>query len=191
MPGTLPADVLAEWTSRAHTSSGADICIRPLRPDDRVREIGFINSLSETSRYFRLFTPLKFLPPHLLDQFMDVDYDRRMAFVATTLRDGVEEFVGIARYGETDQRDTAELGVTVTDAWQRRGIARLLINELIRFARSRGFRCLNGMVLPDNHRMLALAASLGFLVRYDPAEHLMHISRDLSVPAAPAAGSAT
>lgn len=53
---------------------GVEICIRPLRADDREREVAFINSLSERSRYFRLFTPLRFLPPHLLDQLMEIDY---------------------------------------------------------------------------------------------------------------------
>jgi RimJ/RimL family protein N-acetyltransferase len=182
MSAALPADLVAEWTSQAHTKRGEPICIRPLRPGDRVREIAFIDSLSERTRYLRVLTPLKYLPPHLLDQFMDVDYDRRMAFAATIAQHGVEEFVGIARYGATDRRDTAEIGVTVTDAWQRRGIARALLNELIRYARHRGFRRLTGVVLPENHAMLAFARRAGFEIRYDPAEHLMCINCDLTTP---------
>jgi RimJ/RimL family protein N-acetyltransferase len=177
-------DILAEWTSKARTSRGQEICIRPLRADDRVREIGFLNSLSPNTTYFRLLTPLRYLSRHLLDQFMDVDYDQRMAFVATVMLDGVEEFVGLARYGSTEERDEAELGITVTDAWQRCGIARLLIRELIRFATFRGIRRLTGIVLPENERMLALAADLGFRAHYVADDRLMHISLDLSRPAA-------
>jgi RimJ/RimL family protein N-acetyltransferase len=173
------ADILAQWTLTVQTRDGLSVCIRPLRPDDRQREIEFINSLSERSRYFRLMAPLKFLPPHLLEQLMDIDYGRRMALVATVERGGVEQFVAVARYGATDRPDTAELGITVTDAWQRRGIARLLVAELIRYARSQGFRALTGLVLPENFRMLALAKSLGFTSSYDPAEHAMRISLDL------------
>jgi hypothetical protein len=33
--------------------------------------------------------------------------------------------VTAARHGETDRPDTVEIGVTVTDRWQRHGIARL------------------------------------------------------------------
>lgn len=175
----LPIELLATWTSCVRTSDGQPIVIRPLRADDRAREIAFINSLSERTRYFRLFAPLKTLSPHLLDQLMDIDYDRRMALVATVLRDGVEEFVGIARYAQTDQPATAELGVTVTDAWQRRGIARMLILELMRFAEFRGFRRLVGSVLPENNAMLAFAADVGFDVRYEPTERLMHISHEV------------
>ena len=180
MCSSPPVELSKKWTSCVRTRSDVEICIRPLRPDDRQREIAFINSLSEQSRYFRLFTPFKFLPPHLIDQLMDVDYERRMAFVATVERDGVEEFVGIARYGETEQQGAAELGVTVADSSQRCGIARLLVTQLMRFARWRGLSRLTGVVLADNRAMLALAASLGFHASYDPAQHLVVISRELA-----------
>jgi acetyltransferase len=175
-----PAEFLEKWTSSVRTRTGARIRIRPLRPDDRGREIAFIESLSERSRYFRLFTPLKVLPPHLLDQLMDIDYRRRMAFVATVEHGGVEEFVGIARYGEMDLPGDAELGITVTDAWQHRGVARLLIAELMRFARSSGIQRLAGLVLPDNQPMIALARCMGFHTSYDQVQHLVSISRDLT-----------
>ena len=180
MCSSPPVELSKKWTSCVRTRSDVEICIRPLRPDDRQREIAFINSLSEQSRYFRLFTPFKFLPPHLIDQLMDVDYERRMAFVATVERDGVEEFVGIARYGETEQQGAAELGVTVADSSQRCGIARLLVTQLMRFARWRGLSRLTGVVLAENRAMLALAASLGFHASYDPAQHLVVISRELA-----------
>lgn len=167
------------WTSQSSTRSGVRLCIRPLRPDDREREIEFINSLSERTRYYRLMTPLKFLPPHLLDRLMDIDYDRRMAFVATVEKDGREQFVGIARYGDTDRPDSVELGVTVTDSWQRCGIARLLIAELLRFARWRGIRHIEGIVLHDNRPMIELAKSLGFHAQHDFAQHVVVISHSL------------
>jgi acetyltransferase len=175
----MTADLLASWTSQSSARDGTRLCIRPLRPDDREREIEFINSLSERSRYFRLMTPLKFLPPHLIDRLMDIDYDRRMAFVATIEREGREQFVGLARYGETDRANCVELGITVTDQWQRHGIARLLIAELTRFARWRGVRCMEGIVLHDNLAMIELAKSLGFHATHDYAQRVVVISRSL------------
>ena len=87
--------------------------------------------------------------------------------------------VGVARYGETDEPGIAELGVSVADAWQRSGIASLLIQQLVRYAQAQGLRRLIGSVLPDNLAMIALARRLAFTVRYDPAQHLFQISRDL------------
>jgi acetyltransferase len=156
------------------------VCIRPLRPDDREREIAFGASLSQRSRYLRLLSPLRALPPRLLDQFMNVDGDRRMALVATTTSVGSEEFVGIARYCAASKSTTAELGVAVTDAWQRCGIASLLIKLLLRFAKAHGFDRIEGFVLPENVPMLALARQLGFSVGYSSSERLMHIAYGLS-----------
>ena len=143
------------------------------------REIEFINSLSERTLFYRLMTPLKFLPPHLLDRLMDIDYDRRMAFVASAVPEGCERFVALARYGETDSPDTVELGITVSDRWQRTGIARLLIAELLRFAQWRGIRKVEGIVLPDNLPMIELAKALGFHAAHDYAQHLVVISKSL------------
>jgi acetyltransferase len=172
-----PVPPLDEWTWVTVDRVGAAIKIRPLRADDEQREIAFIGSLSERTRFFRMFTPLRFLSPELLSQFMNVDYDRRMALVATVGNAETETFVGVARYGPTDRPEQAELGVTVADAWQRRGIATLLIRALLRFAREHGFRELAGIVLPDNHAMLALARRLGFRIEHDGAEHVMKICR--------------
>lgn len=183
----MPADAsnssaapsFADWTTDVQLADGRVLRIRPLLPDDRERERDFIQSLSERTRYLRLFAPLRFLPPHLLDQLMDIDYDRRMALVATVQNNGKEEFVGVARYAEADEPDTAELGITVTDNYQRRGIARILMRELARYARTRGFRRLIGLVLPENRPMISLAQSLGYSSNYDGTDHLVHISLNL------------
>ena len=179
----MTADLLARWTSQSRARNGVRLCIRPLRADDREREIEFINSLSERTRFYRLMTPLKFLPPHLLDRLMDIDYDRRMAFIATTEEDGCQKFIGVARYGETDRPDTVELGITVTDRWQRQGIAHLLVAELVRFARWRGIRRMEGIVLHDNLPMIELAKRLGFHAVHDYAQHVVVISQSLDAMA--------
>lgn len=178
------AELCRQWTYLVQTRAGVQVCIRPLRPDDREREIAFIGGLSERSRYFRLMTPLKILPRHLVDQLMDIDYAKRMAFVATVATSSGEQFVGVVRYAEGTEDGVAELAVSVSDAWHRTGIARLLVTQLIRFARSRGVQKLTGIVLPENEPMIALARSLGFTIRFDSGQHLVNIAREL--PADPA-----
>lgn len=180
MATAIDPSLLERWAIEVRSRRGAMLCIRPLRPDDREREVAYLNALSERSRYFRLFTPFRVLPRHLIDRLMDIDYERRMAFVATTMQDGVEQFVGVARYGEEDEPGTAEFAVSVADAWQRCGIARLLTEQLIRYAREQGVGRFVGLVLPENHAMLALARRLSFTVSFDPTQHLFCISRNLT-----------
>jgi RimJ/RimL family protein N-acetyltransferase len=159
---------------------GSPIYVRPLRAEDRELERKFIASLSETTRFFRMLAPLRHLPPDLLDRFMDLDGNRRMALVATTRKNGKARFIGVARYGATDREGEAEVGVTVTDEWQRQGVAMLLMETLIRCAAERGFQRLVGWVLPENFRMLALARRLGFHIRFEPGEKLFRIEKTLA-----------
>ncbi len=173
------------WTSYCTARNGIQICIRPLRRDDREREVAFIQSLSEETRYLRFMSPLRFLPEHLLDQLVSIDYSQTMAFVATVGKAGKEEFVGLARYGRTDVADAAELGITVTDRWQRQGVARALLEPLIQYAAGQGFRRIIGWVLYDNHPMLELARTSGFNVRLAPQRGGMEIERVLVTTASP------
>jgi len=168
------------WIKDVDAPGGGKVRIRPLRPDDRAREVAFIESLSAQTRLRRMHAPLKILEPHLLNRLMDVDHDLRMAFVATVDRDkGEEKFVGVARYGAHSDRSTAEMAITVTDAWQRHGVGRQLLGQLMRYASARGIRSMYGHVLPDNHPMIALARGAGFRVSWDSREKLVRVEREL------------
>lgn len=167
------------WKTSRTLRDGTRVCIRPLWRDDRGREIVFIESLSEQTRYFRMMAPLRYLSKHLLEQLMNVDYSQSMAFAATIGEGDAERFVGLARYGKTDQPDTVELAITVTDQWQRHGIARELIEHLVRFATAQGYRRMIGWVLYDNHRMLKLARACGFKIRIAPEHGALEIVRNL------------
>ena len=174
------------WTTSRTLHDGVTIRIRPLWSADRAREVAFIESLSERTRFFRMMAPLRFLSKHLLDQLMDIDYSHSMAFVATLGEGDAERFVGIARYGRTDQPDVVEFAITVADEWQRHGIARQLIEHLVRFAAARGHRRMIGWVMYDNHRMIALARACGFKVRMAPEHGTLEVVRDLEGVTAPA-----
>jgi acetyltransferase len=58
----------------------------------------------------------------------------------------------------------------VADAWQRRGVARVLMRGLIVCAKRRGFGRLSGTVLRVNEPMIAFVRSLGFVVEDDPGD---------------------
>ena len=76
--------------------------------------------------------------------------------------------------------ESVEFGVTVSDAWQRRGVARVLMEHLMRYAAWRGFKRMCGFVLPENAPMLALARTLGFHVSFGDGDGLMHVSKALA-----------
>jgi acetyltransferase len=99
-----------------------------------------------------------------------VDYDRELALVAIAAPDdgGPQAFVGVARYIANPDRASAEFAVVVADAWQRRGVARVLMRGLIVCAKRRGLERLEGTVLRANEPMHAFVRSLGFTIADDP-----------------------
>ncbi len=147
---------------------GISLHVRPIRPEDAEMERAFVHGLSEQSRYFRFFYQLHELTPAMLARFTQVDYDREMALVAVDESGAVPAIVGVARYITIGDRASAEFAVVVADAWQGRGVARLLMTRLMECAKSRGLEHLEGAVLRSNSRMLKFVADLGSTQRDDP-----------------------
>ncbi|MDX8047899.1 GNAT family N-acetyltransferase [Lentzea sp. BCCO 10_0798] len=107
--------------------------------------------LSARSRYLRFHSPTPRLTASARRVLTDVDGERHGAVCATVGGDPI----GIARVIKTGECG-AEIAVAVIDLWQRRGVGRLLLEELTSIAARMGVAELHGNVLPDNRAMLAL-----------------------------------
>lgn len=151
---------------------GSLLHVRPIRPEDAELERSFVNGLSEQTRYYRFFYRLTELTPAMLARFTQVDYDRELALVALAPEPGAstQVFVGVGRYVANPDQVSAEFAVVVADAWQRRGVARVLMRGLIVCAKRRGFERLSGSILRVNEPMLAFVRSLGFTLDDDPED---------------------
>jgi acetyltransferase len=149
---------------------GTPLQIRPIRPEDAVLERAFVDGLSEQTRYFRFFYRIAELTPAMLMRFTQVDYDRELALVALTIaEDGnAQSFVGVARYVANPDRTSAEFALVVADAWQRRGVGKVLMRGLIVCARRRGLERLTGTILRANEAMLEFVRPFGFSLDSDP-----------------------
>ena len=100
------------------------------------------------------------LPEAALKQAAEVDHEDHEALVAVPLLS--PEIVGECRFVRwPDQPDTAELGVTVLDSWQGRGLGSALLARLSERALEVGIGYFTAEVLAENRPMLALLAGLG------------------------------
>jgi len=135
-----------------------------------VLEQAFVHGLSEQTRYYRFFYRLNELTPPMLARFTQVDYDRELALVALANVATTAAFVGVARYIANPDRTSAEFAVVVADAWQRRGVGRVLMRGLLVCAKRRGFERICGTVLRVNEPMLAFVRELGFTLEDDPED---------------------
>ena len=80
----------------------------------------------------------------------------------------MSRFIGIARYAHGPTGPGCEFAVAVADAWQKRGVGTILMQNLLEYAHARGIREVHGEILVDNQRMIELARWLGMKLRYHP-----------------------
>jgi acetyltransferase len=161
-----PIEMVADVSLR----DGMVLHVRPIMPEDAERERAFVHALSEQTRYFRFFYRMHELTPAMLARFTQVDYDRELALVAIDGKDTNPTFVGVARYIGNPDQESAEFAVVVADAWQNRGVARMLMERLIACAKKRGLRRLEGAVLRNNANMVRFTEGLGFVTHDDPED---------------------
>ena len=158
-----------ELVRDARLADGTTIHVRPIRPEDAELERAFVAGLSDETRYFRFFYRLHELTPAMLARFTQIDYDREMALVGVADDEGRPAFAAVARYTMNPDQESAEFAVVVADRWQKRGVARVLMERLIECAGRRGIARLEGTVLRANHAMLRFCERLGFALRDDPS----------------------
>jgi RimJ/RimL family protein N-acetyltransferase len=140
--------------------SGDVVRIRQIRPDDAPALVRAYADLGEQSRYRRFFTAMPALPEATLKAAVEVDHTDHEALVAVPLLSA--EIVGECRFIRLPgQPDTAEVGVTVLDAWQGRGLGSALLARLSERALESGIEYFTAEVLAENRTMLALLPSLG------------------------------
>jgi RimJ/RimL family protein N-acetyltransferase len=134
---------------------GSQVLIRQVRASDAAAVADGFASLSTRSRWQRFLAPKARLSAAELRYLTDVDHYDHEAIGAATL-DG--RGVGIARYirSRHDPR-SAEIAVTVVDAWQGRGLGTELTRRLTRRARHAGIERFTALVSYEN------AAAAGLL----------------------------
>jgi RimJ/RimL family protein N-acetyltransferase len=159
-PGAEPSGYPRELEREVALKDGAQVRIRPIRPDDKDRLVDLYDRLSRHTAYQRFFSVMRRLPPDWAQILATVDYRRRLALVAEPEGRRRVELAGVGRYEPTDQEDTAEVALVVEDGWQSRGLGTVLFQGILDAAGARGLRRFVAYVLADNGRMLHLLARL-------------------------------
>jgi acyl-CoA synthetase (NDP forming)/GNAT superfamily N-acetyltransferase len=116
---------------------------------------------SAESIYLRFFAPLKTLSDKDVARFTQVDYDWRVALVATLH----EDIIGVARFDRLDAA-TAEVAFHISDAHQGKGVGSVLLEHLAAAAQERGVTKFVADVLPQNRKMIQVFTEAGYEVNY-------------------------
>lgn len=139
---------------------GHEVQLRPLDSHDRERLQRTFEGLSPDSRYSRFFMPMKELSGDELDYLVNVDHRDHEAIAA--IEPESEEILGVARYVRLRETpDRAEAAVAVIDDWQRKGLGRALLEQLVSRAREEDVSHFTAVVQADNRRAVELLSELG------------------------------
>jgi RimJ/RimL family protein N-acetyltransferase len=170
---------VAHFSTREQLRDGTPITIRALRPQDRDELVAAAGRLSPRSLYRRFFGPKRQFSKAEISYFVDIDFDRHVALVATMEERGRSIIVAGARYIVTAPGE-AEVAFIVADSWQNRGIGARLLRHLTAVAREAGITTFVADVLPDNLGMLKVFEKSGMRIRRTHQGGSVHLTMQLA-----------
>jgi GNAT superfamily N-acetyltransferase len=157
------------------------VATRRMEPDDSPALETVFAGMSAQSRYQRFLTPTPRLSASMRRALLDLS-DRHVAFVAEC--DGTA--IGIGRYVVTAPGEI-EIALDVVDAWQRRGVGRLLLERVVEAAVDAGMHRVVAIAAPDNRAVIGLARACSPGVRIEVRDRMVSLSAAL--PAASVAAA--
>ncbi|MGB8883360.1 MAG: GNAT family N-acetyltransferase [Azonexus sp.] len=141
--------------------NGLAIRIRALRPDDGERIVEAFNKLEPETIYTRFFRYKKDVSEADLKMIREMDFEHRVALVATLIENGREIVIASSSYS-VYKDTTAELAFVVEEDYQGLGIAGRLLRHLGIIARERGITTFTAEVLFQNVAMLKVFKASGW-----------------------------
>src|SRR3990172_986182 len=140
---------------------GSTVRIRPARPSDARRVEDYLIGLSPETRRLRFWSQAVNVT-ELAQRVVDVDYHDHLTLLVLAGGDR-GTMVGGAQYIRMDA-GRAELGMSVTDAYQGRGVGSILLGQMAQAALAEGVTTFVAEVLAENHRMINVFRGSGFPV---------------------------
>jgi acetyltransferase len=162
-----PTRYVSTWTMK----DGAQVTIRPIRPEDEPLMVRFHETLSERSvylRYFHLMNLEQRTTHERLTRICFIDYDREMALLAVRRNPetGESEILGVGRLMKIHGTQEAEIAALISDNFQGRGLGKELLSRLLLVAADDKITKVVADILPDNRGVMRICEKLGFTLKH-------------------------
>lgn len=139
-------------------ADGTRVVLREIRPEDKPLLSAALERLSPAANRARFLSAKSRFTQRELAYLTEVDGDRHVAYVAIHA-DDPQRLIGVGRYVRLpDDPETAEIAITVGDAFHGQGLGRRFGLLLADRARASGVRRFSASMLSDNvaaHRLFA------------------------------------
>jgi acyl-CoA synthetase (NDP forming)/GNAT superfamily N-acetyltransferase len=156
--------------------NGSTVEIRPARPGDYDAVKDMHQAMSPDNAYLRFFSLSRQAAEAEARRICREPRPGRAALLALEGR----EVVGVASYQLLDGQGTdhkeAEVAFAVADRMHHRGIATLLLEHLVWYARSHGVTTFTGQTLAENTAMLKVIADAGLPVHRQASGWVVHLA---------------
>lgn len=149
------------WETTITTKDGEELFVRPIRATDEASLQRLYYSLNDQDVFFRFMGNDKHFRHNRMQAMTVLDYDQRMAIVATKGEVGNEEIMGIARYDIDPKTKVAEVAFTVREDMRRKTIGTKLLEHISVIAKSRGAKSVRAEILARNKAMMNLFKTSG------------------------------
>ena len=171
-PGPNPALAIrpypSGWEKDVFGAAARDYHIRPIKPADIALYPEFLARISPDDLRLRFLSPRKSFSDQMLKRLTQLDYDRNMAFVALETSTGA--LAGIGRLSCDPDRAVAEYALLVRTDLQGHGLGWELLSRSSTMRKAEGIGRIEGIMLGENDRMLAMCREFGFSITLDAAD---------------------
>ncbi|MBY6190224.1 GNAT family N-acetyltransferase [Microbulbifer agarilyticus] len=162
------------WNENHYTlSDGREVLIRPVRASDGELERELIEHLSADSSRMRFLGGIGQVSRQLLQILSDNDAQHEAFIALTTAPDGTQQAVGVANFACDPDGSRCECAVVVADDWQRSGLGKYLLQDLVEAAKLDGLDEIYSVDSASNSAIDHLARELGFTCKSDPRDYTM------------------
>jgi len=158
-----PSHYITTW----NVPDGTEVLLRPMRPEDKLLSQEMLATLSEETLRNRYFG-IREITDDLVLRSCNMDYDREIVIMAEIRDHEKKMMIGGSRLIHDPDTRKGEFAILVHDDYHGVGLGAKLIDLLIGIAQDKQLDKIEGLVLSENEKMLALCRKLGFKVKPEP-----------------------
>jgi RimJ/RimL family protein N-acetyltransferase len=157
---STPVDAVQYCPKKVMLHDGSPIVIRAVCRQDALRLFAMFSRLSQQSIYQRYMGMRKFTYRDI-QALCNIDQQREMRLIAVGKKGAI---IGETSYVKLDgpESDIAEFAILIEDAYQGRGVGKVLFHELIAHARTTGIRDFLILTSSQNAGMINLVKRSGY-----------------------------
>ncbi|ADO73267.1 bifunctional acetate--CoA ligase family protein/GNAT family N-acetyltransferase [Stigmatella aurantiaca] len=160
-----------QYEGRLRTKDGAELIVRPIRPEDEPKMEAFHHALSEQSVFMRYAGMMRLdqrVAHERLARICFIDYAREMALLAVNPTPEGGEIVGVGRLTRLPGTGDGEFAMLISDRMQYQGLGTEILQRLVAIGREWGLERIVADILSRNTPMQRVCRKLGFDIIADP-----------------------